>query len=81
MDPIRKRTALIAFGDAFAAAARAWIATPRKYRTAGHLRSGMLAFLKARDCFARAGLGDLAERHRQSAEVMAELAARRRRGE
>ena len=78
MSPIQNRDTWIAFGDGFAAAARAWIATPRRYRTADHLRSGMRAFLRARDCFHRAGLGGLAERHRQSAELMAELAARRR---
>ena len=78
MSPIQNRDTWIAFGDGFAAAAIAWIATPREYRTVGHLRSGMRAFLRARECFSRAGLGDLAERHRQSAELMAELATRRR---
>ena len=78
MSPIQNRDTWIAFGDGFAAAARAWIATPREYRTVSHLQSGMRAFLRARYCFHRAGLGDLAERHRQSAELIAELATRRR---
>ena len=61
MDQIGKRTALIAFGDAFSAAARAWVATPEQYRDADHCRAALKAWLRARDCYSRAGLNDLAE--------------------